>query len=156
MELEQARQEQAALLATASGAPGAPDRLRAVRQWLVARGAEALRIDPVAAPGLPELIRRAASAPASAARRTFAVLLLDAHAVPGLLSSPASQARIERALCALLETALPHALRRAGYPFGRDLDARRRCLATLAASIDEHMRPLEPSIPLWLSGLPRP
>ena len=73
-------------------------------------------------------------------------------AVPGLLSVRSSQARLDRAIRALLESALPDVLLRAGYPFGGDLDARREALARLHASIDEHLRPPEPSIPTWLSG----
>ncbi len=91
-------------------------------------------------------------APAGPARRVFAVLLVDALAVPGLLSVRSSQARLDRNIRALLERALPDVLLRARYPFGGDVDAKRRALIALHASIDEHLRPLEPSIPTWLSG----
>jgi len=147
--LEQARQEFASML---SACAAAPEGFRVLRAWLAVRGAEALRIDPAASPGLPELIRRAAAAPASPARRIFAVLVLDAQSVPGLLTAGSPRARLERDICALLETALPHALARAGYPFGGDLDARRRHIAALADSIGDYLQPLEPSIPTWLSG----
>lgn len=130
----------------------APERLNMARRWLAARGAEAVQSDAASAPGLPDLIRRAASAPASPARRIFAVLVMDALAVPGLLVADASRTRLERDVCALLEHVLPHALARSGYPFGADLDARRRHVGALAASIEEYLRPLEPSIPTWLSG----
>ena len=129
----------------------APAGLSAIRQWLLARGAAAVPAGAAHSAGLPEQIRRVASAPASAARRIFAVLVLDALAVPGLLHAERSRARLERDVCALLEAALPHALARAQYPFGGDIDARRRHLAVLAASIDEYLQPLEPSIPTWLS-----
>jgi len=147
--LEQARQEFADVLAADANAP---DRLQAARRWLCTRGAAVLQVEPAAAPRLPELIRRAASAPAGPARRIFAVLILDALAVPGLLVAERSQTRLERDVCALLEQALPHVLARSGYPFGGDLDARRRHLISLAAAIDDYLRPLEPSIPTWLSG----
>jgi hypothetical protein len=148
MTLEQARRDFAALLA----ARDVPDWMKAAGRFLGVRGAEALRIDPAAAPALPELIRRATSAPASPAQRNFAVLVLDALAVPGLLLAGSSPTRLERDVCALLEQALPHALARSGYPFGGDLDARRRHLTALAPAIDDYLRPLEPSIPTWLSG----
>jgi hypothetical protein len=179
MDLTQARLDLARALGAASGALEAADRFRAVRQWLIARGAEALHIDPAAAPGLVEIIQRAVRAPAGPARRAFAILLVDALAVPGLLapglaaprlpapgllapglpapgllSARRSQARLERDIRALLESALQDVLWRAGYPFAGDPDAKRRSLATLAASIDEHLRPLEPTFPAWLSGLP--
>ena len=160
--MEAARREFATVLAACADGP---DRLAPARRWLAARGAEAVpgaaagSSGAAAVPGgvaasigLPELIRRAASAPAGPARRTFAVLILDALAVPGLLVADRSPTRLERNVCTLLEQALPHALARSGYPFGGDLDSRRRHLVLLAASIDDYLRPLEPSIPTWLSG----
>jgi hypothetical protein len=147
--LVQARRDFAAVLAASAGAQ---ERLSAARHWLIARGAEAVQIDAGAAPGLTELIRRAASAPAGPERRVFAVLILDALAAPGLLLADGSRTRLERDVCTLLEQALPHALVRSGYPFGSDLDARWRHLVPLASVIDDYLRPLEPSIPTWLSG----
>jgi hypothetical protein len=80
------------------------------------------------------------------------VLLVDALAVPGLLSARSSQARLDRAVRALVENALPDVLLRAGYPFAGDVDARRRSLSRLQATIEDHLQPLEPSNPTWLSG----
>jgi len=147
--LEQARQRFAELLAPSADPP---DRLQQARQWLTARGTEAVPNETAAAPRLPELIRHAAAAPASPARRIFAVLVLDALAVPGLLLAGSSRTRLERDVCTLMEQALPHVLARSGYPFGDDLDTRHRHLVARASAIDESLRPLEPSIPTWLSG----
>jgi hypothetical protein len=154
MDLTQARQDLACAVAAAAAEPHAADRFRAGRQMLISRGAAALHIDPTATTGLLDLVERAALAPACPERRIFAVLLVDALAVPGLLSVRSSQARLDRGIRTLVENALPDVLLRAGYPFGGDVDAKRRSLAKLHATIEEHMRPLEPSIPTWLSGLP--
>jgi hypothetical protein len=156
MDLTQARLDLARALEAASVAPHAPDRFRAARQLLVTRGAEALHIDPVAVPGIADVVSCAAGAAASPARRAFAVLIVVALGEPGLLSVRSSQARLDRDIHALLESALPDVLRRSGYPFGGDLDAKRHSLARLHASIDEYLRPLEPTFPAWLSGLPAP
>lgn len=154
MDLAQARQDLARAVAAAAAAPHAAERFRAARQWLVRTGAEALRIDPATASGLADIVGHAAGAAPGPERRAFAVLLVDALAVPGLLSVRSSHARLDRDICTLLESALPDVLRRSGYPFAGDVDAKRRSLARLAASIDDYLRPLEPTFPAWLSGLP--
>jgi hypothetical protein len=152
MDLTQARLDLARALEAGTAAPQAADCFRAARQCLVTSGAAVLDIDPATAPGLADIVERAACAKASPGRRVFAVLLVDALAVPGLLSVRSSQARLDRGVRALLESALPDVLLRASYPFADDVDAKRRFLARLHASIDEHLRPLEPTIPTWLSG----
>ena len=55
-------------------------------------------------------------------------------------------------ILALLERALLNPLRRAGYPFDAAPYDKRQALARLHATIDEHLRPFEPSIPRWLHG----
>ncbi len=154
MDLSHARLDLAHALVAAAAAPRTADRFRAARQLLISSGAAALHMEPAAAPGLAEIVERAVRAPASPARRVFAVLIVDALAIPGLLSARSSQARLERNIRALIESALPDVLLRAGYPFAGDLDAKQRLLTGLHASIEEHLRPLEPSIPTWLSSRP--
>jgi hypothetical protein len=44
-------------------------------------------------------------------------------------------------------------LRRAGYPFDGTTYDKRLALAGLHATIDEHLRMPEPSIPRWLHGV---
>jgi hypothetical protein len=151
MDLEQARVDLAHALEV--GAP-AGERFRAARRLLISRGAEALQIDPAALPGLGVVLGRAARAPATLNRRAFAVLVVHALAVDGLLSVGSSQVRLDRDICAFLESALPDVLRRSGYPFAGDIDAKRRSLGRLHGSIDEWLAPLEPTFPGWLSGLP--
>ncbi|HTB43985.1 MAG TPA: hypothetical protein VK741_10200 [Acetobacteraceae bacterium] len=152
VDVTQARLDLARALEAASAAPNAADRFRAARQVLISHGAAVPHIGPAVTAGLLDLVERAAHAPASPARRVFAVLLVDALAVPGLLSVRSSQARLDRGIRTLVENALPDVLLRAGYPFGGDADAKRRLLSRLHATIEDHMRPLEPSIPTWLSG----
>lgn len=154
MDPTQARQDLARALDAASAAPHVADRLRAARELLLGYGAAALGIDAAAVSGLVDILERAALAPVRPARRGFAMLIVDALAVPGLLSARSSQARLDRAIRTFLESALPDVLLRSGYPFAGDVDAKLRSLAALHTSIDEHLRPLEPSIPTWLSGRP--
>jgi hypothetical protein len=154
MDVMQARLDLARALETVASVPHAADRFRAARQMLTRHGAGVPHIDPTAGTGLLDLVERAACAPASPARRRFAVLLVDALAVPGLLSERSSQARLDRGIRTLVERALPDVLLRAGYPFGADVDAKRRFLSALHATIEDHLRPLEPTIPTWLSGRP--
>jgi hypothetical protein len=56
------------------------------------------------------------------------------------------------AIVRYLERVLHHPLRRALYPFDGSTDRKRLVLERLHATIDEHMRPLEPSIPTWIPG----
>jgi hypothetical protein len=159
MDLTQARLDLARALEAAAAVPHEADRFRPARQLLMRSGAAtlgieaaALGIEAAATPELAEIVEHVARAPASPARRVFAVLLVDALAVPGLLSARSSQARLDRAVRALVENALPDVLLRAGYPFAGDVDARRRSLSRLQATIEDHLQPLEPSNPTWLSG----
>lgn len=152
VEQTEARRELAAILGAGGMALPAADQLAAVRSWLSARAADALGDQRPAAPGLADLVGLVAAAPVSPARRTFAILILDALAVPGLVPEHGPRARLERDVCSLAERALPHILYRAGYPFGADVEVRRRHLMALAASLDEYLQPPEPSIPTWLSG----
>jgi hypothetical protein len=156
MELTQARLLLVRAMQAASTAAQPAAQFRAARQLLVRLGAEALGIDPASITGIAELIGCAARAPASPARRNFAVLIVDALAVHGLLSARSGQLRLDHDICAFLECALPDVLLRYRYPFGADLDVRRYALAKLHASIDEHLRAPEPTFPRWLSGLPDP
>lgn len=98
------------------------------------------------------MIARVAQAPARPVRRVFAVLIVDAWPVKRLLTARSSRARLDRAVCALVESALPGGLLRAGHPLKGEQDTKREALTRLALSIEEHMQPPEPSIPAWLSG----
>ena len=149
MDLSQARLDLARVLEDGDVA----DRLSAARQFLIRHGVAALRIDQSAALTLADILRRGASAPGGPARRAFALLIVHALAVEGLVEAPSQRARLDRDLCAFLDSALPDILRRAGYPFDAELDQRRRVLERLHASLDELTRPIDPTFPAWLNGL---
>jgi hypothetical protein len=114
------------------------------------RGAECLGLERAAVGGLGGVLDRLARAVATPPRRAFAVLLVQGLAVEGLVADGPAQARD---VCTLLESALPEVLRRSGYPFSGDADARRHFLAHLHETIDDCLRPLEPTFPRWLNGL---
>jgi len=123
-------------------------RIRAARELLIKRGVEALRIP--SRPILDEIIKVAIAAPSTEARREFAVLLVHALGIEGVLPT---RGQTERLLQSFLERALLNPLRRAGYPFHGTTYDKRQVLAGLHATIEEHLRPLEPSIPGWLHGV---
>ena len=149
MDIEAARGEFARAVAA-----GSHDvrRFQTARAVLVACGIDALGL--AASPGLTvaDVVRAALDTPASDGRRAFAVLLVHALGVPRLLPT--------RGPCAddvltFLERALLNPLRRAGYLFDATAYDKRQALARLGSTIDEHMRPLEPTMPRWLQGLAR-
>jgi hypothetical protein len=131
------------------GAP-ADQRVRAARKCLINRGVETLQILPRPGISLDEVIRAAIGAPPSEARREFAVLLVIAIGIDGLL---VPRGETERLVQSFLEQALLNPLRRAGYPFDGTAYDKRQALAGLHATIDEHLRPFEPSIPRWIHGV---
>ena len=134
--------------------PTAPKqmRFRAARQVLIDGGITACQLTPRPGMALDDVIRAAAEAPASDARRGFAVLLVHALGVDGLLPA---RSETERLIQSFLERALLNPLRRAGYPFDGTAYDKRQALAGLHATIEEHLRPPEPSIPRWLHGVGR-
>jgi hypothetical protein len=147
VDLEAARTALASALG--SHQPGATRAARfgAARAILLEHGVAALGVTRLS---FDELVLAAASLPPSEARRDFAVLLVHALAVEGLLPA---RGEAERVIHAFLEGALLNPLRRAGYPFDGTPYDKRRALAVLHAAIDEHLRPPEPSIPRWLHGV---
>jgi len=123
-------------------------RLRAARQVVIDHCRAALAIESPAPLSLAEVLRLALNAPANPARRTCAVLLVHAMAVPGLVP-PASSGDA----CALTESALRDVLQRAAYPFDGTIEARIQVLERLHATLDDLMQPLEPTFPNWIQGL---
>lgn len=155
MEFDRARRDLVAALQAGVSEPAA-DRFRLARLVLLECAAEASGITAPLGLGLPELIRRAAAAGASPKRRDFAVLLVHALAVPGLVfGSRTRNTELERDICRLTETAIASVLLRAGYPFRAGTYEKMRFLARLHTSIDDHLRPFEPTFPPWLNGLDR-
>jgi hypothetical protein len=131
-------------------ATSADQRTRAARELLINRGIGLFKIAPRPGIALDEILRIAIGAPSTEARREFAVLLVYALAIEGLLPT---RGETERLIRSFLEQALLNPLRRAGYPFDGSPYDKRQALAGLHATIDEYLRPPEPSIPLWLHGV---
>jgi hypothetical protein len=149
MDIEAARAE---LARAADASPPAGPRFQAAHQVLSARGVECLGLAPLPGLTIAEVLRAAIDAPPSEARRAFAVLLVHALGIPDLLPTRGQTASdIQK----FLELALLNPLRRAGYPFDGTAYDKRQALARLHATIDEHLRPLEPTMPIWLQGLRR-
>ncbi len=119
-------------------------RFRLARALLRDRAMQAL--DGTAGAPLAETLQRAEGRPNTPALRALGVLLVQALGVPNLID--AGYPAIQR----YLEQVLHHPLHRARYPFEGSAEAKRACLERLHVSLAEHMRPFEPSIPLWISG----
>lgn len=152
MNLEQALHDlRRALDQTAE--PNAEARIRSARLLLIARGAEALGSEHPTSLSLHDLIAIAVNAPARQARRAFAVLLVHALGVDGLVASKSNRGRFDRDVCAFVESALPTVLQRSGYPFGGEVYEKRRSLERLNTMIDELLKPLEPTFPPNVHGL---
>jgi len=149
VDLDAARADLARVSRAAAPGGRAGANLSAARAILIDFGSEAFGLAPSAARSLDDLLRVAANAPPSRPRRDFAVLLVQALGVESLLPHRGAAADAPRSF---IESALLNALRRAGYPFDGSSYDKRRALAGLHATIDEHLRPLEPSFPRWLQG----
>jgi hypothetical protein len=91
-------------------AQNAESRLRAGRQVLVVRGCEAFGIERSARLSLHDLLTIAVNAPLTIGRRAFAVLLVHALAVEGLVTSKSHRGQLDRSICAFVESALPTVL----------------------------------------------
>jgi len=149
MDIEAARAELIrALNAPGDGEQAAP-RFRAARQVLIDRGADALSVPRKDVHSLEHILGLAAGATLTPALRSFAVLLVHAMGTEGLMPIRGDNERLTRLF---LERALLNPLRRANYPFDGAPYDKRQALARLHRTIDEHLRPPEPTIPLWLHG----
>jgi len=133
--------------------PNAETRIRTARRVLVARGEVALGLEHTGRHALHDLITIAVGAPSTVARRAFAVLIVHALCVDGLVASKSSHGQFDRDLSAFIESALPTILQRSGYPFGKETYEKRRSLERLHTMIDELLKPLEPTFPPNLQGL---
>jgi hypothetical protein len=126
-------------------------RARAVQRILIEQGMAAFCI---AAAPLHQIICRATQAPQSPERRAFAVLVVHALRIKDAVRPRGKSGQFDRDVCAFVESALLNPLRRAAYPFGGSTYDKMQFLSGLHATLDEHMKPLEPTFPPWLSGLP--
>jgi hypothetical protein len=151
MDLEAARHQLDRATQAASPDNRGDHRVRAARQVLVEHGVECL--DLQRRHSLEDILSIAAAAPITEKLRDFAVLLVHALGTVGLLPS---RGQAEEWTRAFLERVLLNALRRAAYPFDGTPYDKRQALRSLHATIDEHRRPLEPSIPHWIHGVGPP
>ena len=127
------------------GASSSDPALRAARRVILDYGMRALQMP---GPDLAAVLSSAASAHQTPQRQSFAVLIVHALGVNGLLP-PRSAADV----CKLIETSLPRVLIRAGYPFSGSQSEKLQSLARLHLNIDRLMEPLEPTFPSDLKGL---
>lgn len=148
MNIEEALRDLTDALAAADGVPRRDAGLRAARRVLVERCKVALGLEVPSRLALTEALRLAAAAPGLGARRFWAVLVVHALAVPGLV--PASAAND---VCRLAESALRDVLLRCGYPFGGSVEEKMRVLERLHVRIGDLMQPMEPTFPSWIQGL---
>jgi hypothetical protein len=123
---------------------------RAVIDVLAAHGGDALGFVPRPGMSLDEIVILATEARQTEARRAFAGLLVHAIGIPGLLPARGETPRL---IQAFLERALLNPLRRAGYPFDGAPYEKRQALLGLHRTIEQHLLPLEPSIPRWIHGI---
>jgi hypothetical protein len=126
-------------------------RTRAVQRILIAQGTAAFCIT---ATSLHQIICRATQTPQCPERRAFAVLLVHAIGIKDAVRPRGKSGQFDRDVCTFLESALLNPLRRAAYPFSAPTYDKMQFLSGLYATLDEHMKPLEPTFPPWLSGLP--
>ncbi len=153
MHHEQAEDDLDRALTVLRAEPASPRHLHAVRQLLLDRGMAALGTERMTVRSLAEVIEIAGTAQASPERRMFAVLLVHALGVDGVVRVGAARAGLDRIICAFVEDALPTPLRRSGYPFGASTYDKIGFLTRLGGLIDHHLNPPEPTFPTWLSGL---
>ncbi len=144
MDLEAARQALAEAVAAGAADANPKMRFRVARSLLRDMATQATE-GPLGQ-SLADAIRATEERPNTTAMRVFAVVLVHALGVPGLVDTglPAIQRFLERVL--------HHTLRRARYPFEGTADQKRLALERLHLTIEDDMRPLEPSIPTWIPG----
>ena len=97
--------------------PNLNTRFVGARRIITAAGIEALQIQYPNGLSLGDVLLHAASASRTSARRSFAVLVIDALAVAGLIPSTSERPDIDRNICALAESAVPEILDRFKYPW---------------------------------------
>jgi hypothetical protein len=110
MDLEQALHDLNRALQAVSAEAASPRRLQAARQVLISQGVAALATEPRTGLSLAEMIRIAVTEPPSPDRRSFAILLVHALGVDGLVQAGSPRAGLDRCICSFVESALQTAL----------------------------------------------
>jgi hypothetical protein len=142
MDLEAARSALASEIKAAQADRNFNTRFVGARRVITAAGIEALQIQYSNGLSLGDVLLHAVNAPRTPDRRSFAVLVIDALAINGLIPSTSERADIDRNVCALAESALPEVLDRFKYPFKGQSYEKRRELEGLRASVVELLSPL--------------
>lgn len=122
--------------------PNLTARLSGARRAIIAAGIDALHIEYSNGLSLGDVLLRAATAPPTPDRRSFAALIIGALSNEGLIPSTSERTDIDRNLCALVESAVPEILNRFKYPFKGQTYAKRRALEGLHANLVELLNPL--------------
>jgi hypothetical protein len=143
MDLDGLRRELDDAAAAGAGARGHAARMRPARD-VAAR--HCLEVLGVASSGqtIEAAIRLALQATDRAQRRSCAMVLVQALAVPGLMPSGCISD-----VCLLIEDALRSALLRCEYPFAGTPEQKLAVLDRLHTRIDELTQPMEPTFPNW-------
>ena len=144
VDIDAERQVLAEALAIGDGEGNPRARFRVARGLLRDRAAQVL--GGTAGATLAETLTLAEGRANMPQMRGVAILLVQALGVPGLIDT--GFPTIQR----FLERVLHHPLHRARYPFDGTSDRKREALERLHETIDDLLRPLEPSIPTWIPG----
>jgi hypothetical protein len=142
MDLEATRYALAREITAAQTNANLNTRFVGARRVITAAGIEALQIQYSNGLSLGDVLLHAVGAPRTPDRRSFAVLVLDALAVDGLIPSTSERPDIDRNVCVLTENALPEVLDRFKYPFKSQSYEKRRALEGLRASVVELLSPV--------------
>ena len=135
MDLDAARSALAGEIMTAQAETNLNGRFSGARRVITAAGIEALKIQYSNGLSLGDVLLHAVGAPRTPDRRSFAVLVIDALAVDGLIPSTSERPDIDRNVCSLAESALREVLDRFKYPFKSQSYEKRRALEGLHASV---------------------
>jgi hypothetical protein len=142
MDLQAARSALASEIEAAHADPNLNTRFVGARRVVTAVGIEALQIQYSNGLSLGDVLLHAVSTPRMPNRRSFAVLVIDALAVDGLIPSTSERPDIDRNICALAESTLPELLDRFKYPFKSQSYEKRRALEGLHARVVELLSPV--------------
>ena len=142
MDFEAARSALAGEIKAAHADPNLNTRFFGARRVVTGAGIEALQIQYSNGLSLGDVLLHAVSAPRTPDRRSFAVLVIEALAVDGLIPSTSERADIDRNVCSLTESALSEVLNRFNYPFKGQSYEKRRSLEGLHASVVELLSPV--------------
>jgi hypothetical protein len=142
MDFEAVRSALAHEIEAAHADTDANGRFSGARRVIITAGIEALQIEYSNGLSIGDVLLRAVGAPRTPDRRNFAVLVIEALAIDGLIPSTSERADVDRNICSLAESAVPDVLSRFKYPFKGQSYEKRSALEGLHASVVELLSPL--------------